>query len=78
MTQREETQMRCPAGPRRMLAILRASGQKPTYVDDGILVEFACSDCSRELRRAGRDVARVLHRFNILGEFVESEIVERD
>lgn len=69
--------LRCPVGPRRLLAILRQEGKKPLYVD-GNLVEFACSDCARSARRAGRDVLRVLHRFNFVGELVSTEEVPRE
>ena len=41
-------------------------------MDDGTLVEFACSDCARDLRKQGYDVARVLHQYNIAGELVNT------
>lgn len=71
-----QTQIRCPVGPRRLLAIVVSEGEKPK-ITDGNLIEFACSDCCRSLRREGQDVARVLHRFNILGEEVETVVVPR-
>lgn len=65
-------EMRCPTGPRRLLAKVRQQGGQPVYVD-GSLIEFACNDCKRTRRVEGRPVpARVLHRFNVLGEMVET------
>ena len=69
--------LRCPVGPRRLLAILRQEGKRPTYLEDNT-VEFACSDCARAARRAGRDVLRVLHRFNFAGQLVDTEEVPRE
>lgn len=76
MTQRVD--IRCPVGPgpRRLFVRLIQSGGKPKYVD-GNLMEFACSDCRRELQRAGEEVEQVFHRFNILGELIETEVVPR-
>jgi len=68
--------LRCPVGPRRLLAILRQEGKKPVYLEDNT-VEFACSDCARAARREGRDVLRVLHRYNFIGELVDTEEVMR-
>lgn len=64
-------EVRCPVGPQRLLSKLRLSGEKPTYVE-GNLIEFACDDCKRNLRRRGQTVSRVLHRYNFLGELVET------
>lgn len=69
-------ELRCPVGPSRLLAILRQNGQKPTYLEDNT-VEFACSDCARDLRKQGYDIARVLHRFNFAGELTETVEVLR-
>lgn len=70
--------IRCTAGPKRLLCKIKANGEEPTYVDNGLLIEFACSDCCRSLRKQGYDVGRVLHRYNIAGELVETQIVQRD
>lgn len=70
-------QIRCPEGPKRLLAIVRMRGEKPTYTDDGMLIEFACYDCAKSMRKQGYDVARVLHQYNVLGEFVSSVTITR-
>lgn len=64
--------IRCPVGPKRLLAKMRSDGQAPGFDPDANVVEFSCSDCARALRRSGRDVGRVLHRYNFLGDLVES------
>lgn len=70
-------ELRCPNSPRGLLARMKRDGEKPVYVD-GMLVEFVCRDCARAMRKDG-DVAvrRVYHRYNVLGELIESE-VQRD
>lgn len=70
-----EVEVRCPIGPQRLFAKLRLSGDRPTVTDDN-LMEMSCQDCKRRhLRSNGRPVDRVLHRYNIVGELVETEVV---
>lgn len=70
----EMVEMRCPTGPRRLLAKLRQSGRRPSVVE-GNLIEFACPDCARRERKTDPTVFRVLHRFDLIGTLVESEVV---
>lgn len=70
-----EVQIRCPEGPRRLLAKARLVGDRP-HVTDGNLIEFYCNDCTRSRRRKDPAVSRVLHRFDLTGTLVES-VVER-
>lgn len=65
-------ELRCPEDPRRLFSKLIQSGGKPA-ITDGNLIEFACQNCKKTLRSQGVDVARVLHRYNIAGELVETE-----
>ena len=69
----DHVEIRCPVGPKRLLAKLRLAGQHPIFTE-GNLMEFACDDCKRSLRKSGRQVTRVLHRYNFLGELVENAI----
>lgn len=71
----EMVDLRCPLGPRSLLARL-APVEKP-HITDGNLVELACSDCARTLRKQGKDVLRVLHRYDLAGSLVESVAVPR-
>ena len=77
--------IRCPLGPRRgdgtcspgrLLAKIRQAGEQPSFVQPNNLMELACEDCTRTLRKSGRNVARVLHRYDFSGTLVESLIVE--
>lgn len=65
---------RCRAG--RLLAKLRLAGDRPSFVHPDNLIEMQCSDCVKRLRKEGRRVARVLHRFDFLGMPVETLVVE--
>lgn len=62
--------VRCPNHPVRLL--LRVG--KPVNVDDANLIEVACRDCRRDLQKAGQQATLVLHRYNVLGELVETVV----
>lgn len=67
--------LRCPIGPKRLLAVVRQTEDYHGIVE-GNLLELACRDCRNFTANAeGRKPQFVLHRFNVLGELVESEIV---
>lgn len=82
----EVVDVRCPVPqvwhdgtckPGRLLLRLRQSGEKPSYVHPDNLIELACEDCKTALRKAGRrGVKRVLHRYNFLGDLVETLVEE--
>lgn len=65
--------MRCPNSPQRLFARVRAEGRRPAIVE-GNLIEFACHDCKRDLRRAGEQVSLVLHRYDLAGTLIETEV----
>jgi len=67
----ESIELRCPVNPRKLLAKVLSEGRKPNYVE-GNLVEFSCSDCRSSLRKQGVSVRLVLHRYNLLGEMIET------
>ena len=69
------TEVRCPTGPKRLFMKLRASGEKLKYVE-GNLLEFACTDCRKLYLRQGVPAALVLHRYNILGELIETALLD--
>lgn len=81
MTAVEEIEVRCPVPqpapggqcrPGKLLMRLLVSGEQPSYVHPDNLIELTCDECRRRLRRQGVSVSRVLHRFNLAGELVES------
>lgn len=69
----EKIEIRCPIGPRRLFFKVRAEGMVPEVTSDNLL-EIACADCRRLLRKRGVQVDRVIHCYNIAGELVESYI----
>ncbi len=77
----EYLNMRCPVGPKKLLARLRVQGEAPLVIQPDNLIEFSCGDCARSLKRTGRydgQRFRCLHRFNFVGELIETEIVFLD
>jgi hypothetical protein len=70
-------ELRCVANPLpaegRLLGRIQ-SDSEPTVVP-GNLIEVACRDCKRARVRDGEAVYAVLHRFNVAGELVETEVV---
>lgn len=64
--------LRCPVGPQRLFAKLRLGRETVRYVQPDNLIEFSCSDCSNRLSRAGDRSLRVLHRYNVLGELIQT------
>jgi hypothetical protein len=77
----EEVEVRCPVPhylpggdciPGKLLLKLRLSGEIPSYVYPDNLIELACEDCRTRLRRRGVRVRRVLHRFDLAGQLVET------
>lgn len=69
-----ETEIRCPIGPKRLFAKVISEGKRP-HVTEVNLFEFSCDDCKRALRKRGEDIFRVLHRYDLGGEYVESEVL---
>lgn len=74
--------LRCPVGPRQLLARVRSLGDhaelvfkdSPLSLPDFPLLELACRDCAKFCRRDDPTVRRVLHRFNVFGQLVESAV----
>lgn len=63
---RSTMDMRCPGAFHKLLGRIR--------IVDGNLIELACNDCARKMRAQGETVTQVLHRFNVLGELIETQI----
>jgi len=71
-------ELRCPVGFRTLFGKLKQAGEKPSIVE-GNLLEFACHDCRRNLSRDDKvEVAYVFHRFDFVGDLIESVIRYRD
>lgn len=81
----ELVELRCPVEyPRRdgtchpghLLARLRRTGARESYVHPDNLIEMACPECKRRLAQAGRPVRRVLHRYDFAGQLAETLVEE--
>lgn len=81
MAEDEIVEVRCPVDqvrpdgvchPGKLFFMLRKSGEQPTYDVGGNLIQLSCPDCRKRLRRQGREVSRVIHAYNILGELVKT------
>ncbi len=59
-------EMRCDQDPRRLFGKMRLD-QKPRIDSLTNLMEFACDKCRKQT-----GAVQVFHRFNILGELVET------
>jgi len=70
-----EVELRCTESFGKLLGKLFHSGM-PLAVDPDNLAELPCADCKRRLRQQGRPVRFVLHRYNAIGELVDTSIVE--
>lgn len=77
----EEIEVRCPVPhklpdghclPGKLLFKLRISGELPSFVHPDNLIELSCEDCAKLMRRRGRQVSRVLHRFDLTGALIET------
>lgn len=77
--------LRCPepvtrngyCHPGKLLAKLRLSGVAPSFVHPDNVIEMPCEECRYRLRREGRKVRKVLHRYDLLGGHV-STLVDED
>jgi hypothetical protein len=76
-----EIEVRCPVAlplpdghrpPGQLLMKLRLAGELPSFVHPDNLIELPCDDCRSRLRKSGRLVRRVLHRFDLAGSLVET------
>ena len=70
-------EVRCPVGPQRLFTKLKLGEESATYIEPGNLLEFTCSDCAKRLSRERQQALRVFHRFNFIGELVETLAEER-
>jgi len=68
---RRVVELRCPNGPKALLCKTIMFGDPIKYTDDN-LIELNCRDCTKQLKRDRPEVKRVVHRYNIIGELVET------
>ncbi len=69
-------EVRCPVGPRRLFTKLKLGEEFATFVQPENLIEFTCSDCAKRISREQGRPLRVYHRFNFIGELVQTSTQE--
>ena len=75
MEDKEIKDVRCPNGPQRLFLKLRIEGNQNLVNPELNCMELSCQDCARTLRREGYDIFRVLHRYAINAELIETVVV---
>lgn len=66
-------EVRCPVGPRKLFTKLKLGEEFAKYLPNN-QIEFTCSDCARRLTGARGNKVRVYHRFNFVGELLETVV----
>jgi len=64
-------ELRCPVGSQRLLGKLLSEGE---VVISRNLMELHCRDCTHNLRQIDPTVRRIVHRFDAIGDFVETVV----
>ena len=70
-------EVRCPLGPRQLFTKLKLGEASGIYIHPANLIEFPCGDCRRRMSREHGRVVRVFHRFNFLGELIETVVQDQ-
>lgn len=70
-------EVRCPVGPRKLFTKLKLGEESGGYLPNG-LIEFTCADCAKSVSRQQQRPMRVYHRFNFLGELIQTQAVARE
>ena len=65
-------QLRCPDNQARMFC--EVESESDIHIAPGNLIAVACRHCRTEARKTDPLVSRVIHRFNVLGELIETEV----
>lgn len=66
-------EVRCPIGPKKLFTKLKLGEEFAKYVP-GNLIEFTCADCAKRIGRERQARVRVFHRFNFVGELVQTHV----
>lgn len=69
-------ELRCPHGPRALLAKIRLDPDGSARMVRNLL-ELSCRDCARSVSRTEGRKVRVLHCFDVSGALVESVVTDR-
>lgn len=66
-------EFRCPRDRRTMFGKIVQEQFRAFDITQPAIIEFACAECRRVLGRRGLQVQRVLHRYDLYGNFIETE-----
>jgi hypothetical protein len=66
-------EVRCPVGPQKLFTKLKLGEESGGYLPNG-LIEFTCGDCSKRIGRESDRRVRVFHRFNFIGELIQTVV----
>lgn len=66
-----EQELRCPVNPLRLFMKI-----EDAHLIEGNVISIACQDCRKDMRKTGIVVSRVIHRFNVIGECLDT-LVEK-
>lgn len=69
-------EVRCPVGPKKLFTKLKLGEESATYLPNN-LIEFTCGDCARRIGRETGVPFRVFHRFNFIGELIETHVEDQ-
>lgn len=80
----EVVDLRCPVPDKRnghlvpgqLLAKLRLAGLRPSFIQPDNLIEMPCDDCKYHLKKGGRKVRLVLHRYDLAGNCIATLVQE--
>ncbi len=67
-------EVRCPVGPKKLFTKLKLGEEFARRVEPGNLIEFTCSDCARRIARELQRPVRVYHRFDFVGDLVNTVV----
>lgn len=66
----EQVEIRCPENPVRLFFRMG----RVVLVDGANVIEVACRDCRNQYRKTRPGVDLVVHRFNVAGELIGTEV----
>lgn len=62
--------------PGKLLAKVYLSGERPSFIHPDNLIELPCPECKYWIKKNGRPVRQVLHRYDLSGDLVETLLID--
>lgn len=70
-------EVRCPVGPQKLFTKLKLGQEFAKHLVESNLIEFTCHDCSKFMSRELGRAVQTYHRFNFVGELVQTRTEEK-